>query len=197
MNKVYPIKNEDLKKMREYFLLKNNIVMYHLLNIGVNVALRISDLLQLKFENIEKISNKRMIAKIKEQKTGKVRIVTFNEVARKSVTELKTFYKKSGYEEKGYLFKSMLKTNYKNKRDIPITRYGVNKHLYNAKDFLNIPYAIGTHSLRKTWGKNAFEKSNSIGLVSMALGHSSEKVTQRYIGIQEEDIQDFFEDLKI
>lgn len=197
MNKVYPIKNEDLKKMREYFLLKNNIVMYHLLNIGVNVALRISDLLKLKFEDIEKIPNKRMIAKIKEQKTGNIRTVLFNEVARKSIIELKNFYKKSGYEENGYLFKSMLKVNYKYKKDVPITRYGVNKHLYKAKDFLNIPYSIGTHSLRKTWGRNAFEKSNSIGFVSTALGHSSEKVTQRYIGIEEEYIYEFFEELKI
>ena len=197
MEKVYAFKEEDLKKAKDFFKLKNKIVMLHLLTIGTNIALRVSDLRILKFEDITKFQDK-LIIDVVEQKTKKRRRIIFNNTCKKSLDELKRYYKKLGYDSsKGYLFKSSNRENIKNLVDTPITKSGINKNLKMMEDYLNFDYPIGSHSLRKTWGMRAYEKYKKIGIVSMALGHSSEKVTMRYLGIEEEDILGIFEDLEI
>lgn len=44
---VKHIKEDDLKRIREFLKLKNKVVFLSFLNIGINVALRISDLRSL------------------------------------------------------------------------------------------------------------------------------------------------------
>lgn len=46
----------------------------------------------------------------------------------------------------------------------------------------------GTHSLRKTWGYQARKQGVSIEQISEKLGHKSVTVTKRYIGINQEEI---------
>ena len=53
MTEVRYISDEDLKRIRELFTYRNVPVMLNLLNMGVNMTLRISDLLNLKFEDIK------------------------------------------------------------------------------------------------------------------------------------------------
>ena len=65
MESVKYIKEDDLKRIREVLKYKNKPVILELINLGVNVALRISDLQKLKFEDITK-DNKIIL---KEQKT--------------------------------------------------------------------------------------------------------------------------------
>ena len=43
---------EDLRKLRKYFKLNDKVVILALINIGVNVGLRISDLSKIRFEDI-------------------------------------------------------------------------------------------------------------------------------------------------
>ena len=69
MESVKYIKEDDLKRIREVLKYKNKPVILELINFGVNVALRISDLQKLKFQDITK-DNKIIL---REQKTGKVR----------------------------------------------------------------------------------------------------------------------------
>lgn len=47
------IKEEDLKKIREYLAWRNKIVFLEFINFGCNVALRISDLSKLCFQDID------------------------------------------------------------------------------------------------------------------------------------------------
>lgn len=198
MERVYAFTDKDLERIKEFFKLKNKIVMYHMLLIGTNVALRISDLTALKFEDIENYKYNKLIANVTEKKTKKKRKVIFNAVCKKSLNELKKYYKSLGYDSnEGYIFKSMNREYVKELIDKPISTSGVNKHLHYAKEYLDIQYPIGSHSMRKTWGNRAYEKYKKIGLVSMALGHSSEKVTMKYLGIEEEDILELFEELTI
>ena len=49
---VKHIKEDDLKRIREFLKLKNKVVFLSFLNIGINVALRISNLRSLCFEDI-------------------------------------------------------------------------------------------------------------------------------------------------
>ena len=46
----------------------------------------------------------------------------------------------------------------------------------------------GTHSLRKTWGYQARMQDVSISQIQNKLGHKSPVITSRYIGIDQEEI---------
>lgn len=179
----------DLKKIREFFYYRDRVVMLCLLNFGVNVAIRISDLLNLKFEDIPKNN----IISIVEKKTNKRKVFPLNKVCLKAVADLKKHYKALGYDTKtGYLFKSSNREYVKYLIDKPITRYAVSKHLNEAKDYLNIDYPISTHSFRKTFGHYFYLKTGNIALLMQIFNHSSQAVTLRYIGITQDDINEAY-----
>lgn len=69
------------------------------------------------------------------------------------------------------------------KNDIifPITTRAVQKHLKKVAEYLGYEY-IGTHSFRKFFATDMYEKNNhDIELVRELLQHSSTATTQRYI----------------
>ena len=70
MTEVRYISDEDLKRIRELFTYRNVPVMLNLLNMGVNMTLRISDLLNLKFEDIK--SDNTVFVKEKKTQKGKI-----------------------------------------------------------------------------------------------------------------------------
>ncbi|MDU1912664.1 tyrosine-type recombinase/integrase [Fusobacterium sp.] len=114
MESVKYIKEDDLKRIREVLKYKNKPVILELINFGVNVALRISDLQKLKFEDITK-DNKIIL---REQKTGKTREIQLNNTCVKSVANLKKVYKELGYPiDSGYIFKSLYRKYVKEKED--------------------------------------------------------------------------------
>lgn len=195
MTEVRYISSDDLKRIRELFAYRNVPVMLNILNIGVNIALRISDLLRLKFEDIKSDNT----IYIKEKKTGKSKTIKLNKTCQQSIKDLKRFYKKEGYKNhsKGYLFKSQqhqIRCDYK---DVAITPYSVGRYLREARDLLGIEYPIGTHSFRKTWGYNVYNKTKDIGLVMKALNHSSPAITLRYIGIEQETLNQTYDSFEI
>lgn len=189
------IKEEDLKKIREYLAWRNKIVFLEFINFGCNVALRISDLSKLCFQDIDE---KNWRIELIEKKTKKKRIIKLNKVCQKAIKNLKKFYQELGYDSKnGYLFKSLSPYQKKYKLDMPFTINGVSKEFKKIEDYLNISYPLGSHSLRKTWGKNVYEKTLNIALIMQAFNHSSPQITLRYIGIEEEDINRLYEEFEI
>lgn len=167
---VKHIKEDDLKRIREFLKLKNKVVFLSFLNIGINVALRISDLRSLCFEDI--IDNRYI--EIKETKTRKKRVVVLNSNVQKSLKELKMYYKSTRYSStEGYIFKSLSRYNKKYLIDSSLTNNGVSKEFNKIKGMLNISYPIGSHSLRKTWGYTAYKKTKDIAIIMKVLNHSS------------------------
>nr|WP_307775209.1 tyrosine-type recombinase/integrase [uncultured Cetobacterium sp.] len=188
------LKENDLKRIREYLKLKNKIVILSLVNIGVNVGLRISDLSKLRFENI----GRNGLVKLKEKKTGKTREIHLNKTCQKAIKDLKVFYKGLGYSDKeGYLFKSLNRAYVKDKIDRPITTSGISKIFNEIRDMLAISYPIGTHSLRKTWGYMVYKGTLNIAIIMRAFNHSSAEQTLKYIGIEQENINRLYEEFEI
>ena len=170
----------DLAQLRKYFKTNKKIVMLSLINIGVNVGLRISDLSKIKFENI----NPDYTIKLREKKTKKIRKIKFNLICQKAIEDLKKYYEELGYSsEKGFLFKSLNRKYVKELYDKPISNVGISKYFNKAKKDLNISYPIGTHSLRKTWGHRVYKSTLDIAIVMSILNHSSAEQTLKYIGI--------------
>lgn len=189
------IKEEDLKKIREYLSWKGKINFLEFINFGCNVALRISDLSNLTFQDIDE---KNWKLELIEKKTKKKRTIKLNKTCQKAIKNLKKFYTDLGYDiNKGYLFKSLSPYQKKYKLDMPYTTNGVSKEFKKIEEFLNISYPIGSHSLRKTWGKNVYEKTRNIALIMQAFNHSSPQITLRYVGIEEEDINRLYEEFEI
>lgn len=83
------INPNDLAQLRKYFKTNKKIVMLSLINIGVNVGLRISDLSKIKFENI----NPDYTIKLREKKTKKIRKIKFNLICQKAIEDLKNIMK--------------------------------------------------------------------------------------------------------
>ena len=185
---------EDLKKLRKYFKLNDKVVILALINIGVNVGLRISDLSKIRFEDI----NSEYVVKLKEKKTKKMREIKLNTVCQRSIEELKNYYETLGYsKEKGFLFKSLNRKYVKELFDKPISTVLLSKYLNQAKADLNIAYPIGTHSLRKTWGHTVYRGTLDIALVMSIFNHSSAEQTLKYIGIEQEMINKVYYKFKI
>lgn len=198
MNIVYPIEKNDLKKIRDYLLKKNKIVFLTFINIGVNTALRYSDLSILRFEDIDKEGKISII----EKKTGKKRKIKLNELCLNSIKQLKKYYEKRGIEPKGYLFKSFATKYYGEKYiskqiDNIVTIQTINRWFKEIMKALDIPYSLGTHSLRKTWGYYMYKESNDLGLIMKVLNHSSSYTTLSYIGITEEKLMEMYENFII
>jgi len=103
---VDKIKEEDIKKIKEYFK-KNDFRMCALFNIGINVGLRISDLITLKFEDIT--SGKKIY--LTEKKTKKKRIITLNKLCIETLERLKKEYISHGIPGIGY-YLSLLIENF-------------------------------------------------------------------------------------
>lgn len=86
----------------------------------------------------------------------------------------------------GYLFKSLNRAYIKNKIDKKLTIQSFNRYLKQASKEVGINYNIASHSLRKTWGREYYQKYKDIGLIMKILNHSSENTTLKYIGIDED-----------
>ncbi|WP_335967993.1 tyrosine-type recombinase/integrase, partial [Fusobacterium polymorphum] len=111
---------------------------------------------------------------------------------------LEKYYEELEYSTKeGYLFKSLSPYQKKLRLDKPFTINGVSKEFKKIEEYLNIPYPLGSHSLRKTWGKNVYDATLNIALIMKAFNHSSPGITLKYIGIEEEDINRLYEGIEI
>lgn len=182
MNTVQPIK--DINKVREMekILKEQNIRDYILFELGIYSALRISDILKLKVKDLR---NKEYFELV-EQKTGKTKKLAINPDLKKALREY--FFDKVDEE---YIIKSREGGNK------PISRVMAWNILNNAAEKAGLTEKIGTHSLRKTFGYHMYMLTNKdVVMVQKFLNHSSPQVTLRYIGIEQEDMDELVCNLK-
>lgn len=160
---------ETMKEGRTGF--RPNIRVANALILEANLGIRISDIVKLRLADIVKDGNRYRLDII-EQKTGKKR----------------TFSVKPDI----YLFieNYCLKNNIKATEPIfDITERAVQKHLKVVCDFLELE-GISTHSFRKLYATKIYNDNNhNISMVQHLLQHSSPTVTQKYIGIEQEEIE--------
>ena len=142
MKVVKPILKDTTIYDIESYLKDKNERDYILFLCGITLGLRISDLLDIK---VKDILNKDIIY-IKEKKTGKVKEIA---ISKKLKSELRKYYKDTPKEE--YLFKS------RNGRNKPIGRDRAYRIIKEAGEKFGLN-RIGTHSLRKTFGRKYYQK---------------------------------------
>jgi integrase len=171
MNVVQPIRDfEKLEEMKRRLKAKSER-NYILFMIGLYTALRISDILRLRVEDI-----KNDYINIREKKTSKFRRIYLNRDLKKA---LKDYI--ADKEPHEYLIKS---------------REGVNKPITRAMAYVILKEAakevglesIGTHSLRKTFGYWAYKDTKDVAALQKLFNHSYPEETLRYIGIEQDGV---------
>lgn len=187
MEYVQPIRDKkQLENMKRY-LKEQNLRDWLLFVLGINSGLRISDLLQL---TIDDIKGKDRIT-VREQKTHKTKDFPLSDTCKKAISE---YLKITGLTE-GVLFPS--RKNSGSKGTGAISRQQAYDIISNAAKEVGIKDAIGTHTLRKTFGYHAYKSGVGIEVIQKLLNHSAPSVTLRYIGITQEQLDDVYINLNL
>jgi len=155
-----------------------------LISVGAYTGLRISDLRLLRWEQLLDQEYLEII----ETKTKKFRKIKLNAMLLEVVKRL---FRQSGADSASLLFarkgkQKALSVQYIN-RKLKALKY---KYGLKIKNF-------STHTLRKTFGRHIWESSNYsekvITILSDMFNHTSYKVTRRYLGINEQDIDGVYD----
>ena len=141
------------------------------LMLEANLGIRISDILKLRLADIVRDGDRYRLS-IVEQKTRKARVFT---VPFALYQFIRCYCLDNGIAATDIIF--------------PITERAVQKQLRIVCDYLGIP-DVSTHSFRKYYATEIYRNNGyNIALVQHLLQHSSAAVTQKYIGIQQREIE--------
>lgn len=141
--------------------------------VGINLGLRISDLLKLTFGDLR---GEDLI--VKEGKTGKEKKLKLNH----HIQSAMKFFKEE--PANFYAFRSQKGTVYSIQQ--------VNRLL---KKFFN-GSRLSSHSLRKTFGRRVWDNNEqserALLYLSELFNHTSLSVTRKYLGIRQEELDDIY-----
>jgi integrase len=181
MNYVEPIRDPDKVKMICTYLKQSCERNYIMFMIGIYSGLRISDILRLRVKDIK---DKNMI-NIREGKTKKQKVFQINPILKK---EIVVYCKDRDLNE--YIVKS------RKGKNRPISREMAYKILHEIGDLFGLPY-LGTHTMRKTFGYHHYVQYKDAVLLQKIFNHSSQTITLRYIGYEQEKMDKSIKDFKI
>lgn len=196
MNEAQPIKKiKDLQNLKNYYKnIRPNPRNELLIILGLNTALRISDVLSLKWNDVYDFEQKeyRNHINIVEKKTGKTTQIYMNHNVVEALHDYKAYLKqkKRSCEKESFLF------SHSNK-NIAISRIQAFRIIKNASDYYNISGVISCHSLRKTFGYHAWKQGASPVVLVTVFNHSSYQVTKRYLGIEQDDKDKIFRKINL
>ena len=154
--------------------------------VGINTALRISDLLELKVEHF--LDGQLHIQPrfwIKEQKRGKRQEVVVNASIRDSLEEYITAYPEVIGDQNNFIFFNTKDNGFMQ----PIRRGQTWKIISTICKQVGLRGNFGTHSLRKTWGYHARMQGVDLALIMHKLNHESIAYTKRYLGITDDELE--------
>jgi hypothetical protein len=147
--------------------------------MGANTGLRVSDILNLTWEQVQED-----MVTINEQKTGKKKTFKLNGTVRAALDKFDT-------DLSGNIFISQKKTVYR--------RQTINRLLKEVFAKEARKTNISSHSLRKSFGRRVFENNNesekSLTYLSELFNHSSVATTRKYLGLRQEELNDIYDNL--
>ena len=175
MTTVEPIRNlEHLRKLEDYLAKKSKRDLI-LFTIGTNCGLRISDIVAL---NVGDVRNKSHI-RIVEKKTGKYKSFPIN-------SKLKPMFEE--YTKGKRSDEALFKTRFQNRMD----RFTAYRIIRKSCKLAGLPEKVGTHTMRKTFGYHHYQKFKDVAILQKIFNHSSPQVTLRYIGIEQDQIDESY-----
>lgn len=183
---IQPIrKKRDIQAIKKILHVnKRDLAIF---TLGINSALRASDLLKIRYIDVKDLKPGQSF-QIREKKTRKTRLVTLN---------------KNSYEALNAYLKVRITTPPDNP-DIPLflsqkgpykglTVAAVHRKIKAWCRMINLPGNYGSHSLRKTFGYHQRVSFNvDIPTLMVCFNHSSQQQTLTYLGINSKEVQSVF-----
>lgn len=187
MGTTQPIRDKEaLHRFMDYYLKEQPMPRnYALIQFGLNTALRISDILLLRWSKVYDFERGRYLGHIslKEKKTGKEATVALNSHL---ILALEGYRRERMPCAEDYIFTKS--TNYQ----MPLCRsqaYRIVRHAAEAT--MQEPH-ISCHSLRKTFGYHAWKQGTPPALLMDIYNHSSYGITKKYLGISQDERDSIF-----
>jgi integrase len=156
--------------------------------LGINSALRISDLLSLSVGDVmDEAGNIADVIILKERKTGKSKRIAVNMSIKEALYDY--LGGRPGANRDEPLFPSQ--------KGGTLSRSQAWRIMSRAGELVGLKN-IGTHSLRKTFGYHLYKKTRGdIGLVQKLMNHSTSEFTLSYIGIDQEKMDEAYLELNL
>lgn len=183
---VQPIRDKKKLELLKQELKKKNYRDYMFFKVGINTGLRISDIRTL---TVDMVRNEDKTMKdhitIYEQKTNKRKVFPLNEDLKQ---ELKDYIQDKQQNE--YIFQS---------------RKGDNKPLSTVQTWRIIKECaekcgiedVGTHTMRKTFGYWHYKQFKDVASLQILLNHTSQRETLIYIGIEQDEIDEQYNNFSL
>ena len=187
MNFVEPIR--DKKKIAQIKNLLRGQGRFRdllLFVVGINTALRASDLLKLRIGDF--VDDTGAIASrfwLREEKRGKRQEVVINASIRQALEEYLAAYPHITADPQNFVFFNTRTGNF----HAPIRRGQAWKFIAAICQEVGLRGNFGTHTLRKTWGYHARLNGVDLALIMHKLNHNSLAYTKRYLGITDDELE--------
>lgn len=182
MNVVEAVKTKQEIHTVEHLLKECGGQLYaDIWRIGVNMGLRISDLLKIKYEDLDL---EKKLYELVEGKTGKKRHIKLNATVLSIVNRRHT-------DSPSDVFLFQVHSNRTRGVVKPVSRISVARKFREVGNLISVP--LGTHSMRKSRGWAMYSGGGSIEMISKVLNHSHPAVTMDYLGITKQEILDTYE----
>jgi len=194
MSTTQPIRDPELlHEFKDFYLEKEkNIRNYTLCILGLNTALRITDILDLRWGDLYDFNTNRFLEHLAiiEKKTGKSNTIALN----RSVVDTLTAYRNqlsAVPAEDTFLFPSRKGINR------PLSRSQAFRVIKKAAEAVGLYHNVSCHSLRKTFGYHAWQQGTPPALLMNIYNHSSYQITKRYLGIEQDDRDNVFKNISL
>ena len=171
-----PIRGEYLQDIRQ--MLQGRPRDLALWSIGVNTALRVSELLSLKWQDLED-DGERISFRVKASKTGHLRLITLNP---QTSADLRRW--------RAHCECEFIASGQRGR----LTSAAIGRMVKQWAADVGAPGQVSSHSLRKSACRAWVDQhSVKVHVVQHALGHASEAQTLKYIGKLDDDVAAMFE----
>lgn len=179
MNTVEAVKVDEIGVVERKLILNGSQVCADIWKIGINLALRISDLLSLTYNDV---AGDTLI--IREGKTNKPRTIKINAAARDVINR-----RRSVHPDHVFLFQAT--GNRVSGKVKPVSRQYVAQQFKLVGDEIGVN--LSTHSMRKTRGMAMYKAGIPLEQIAKVLNHSTPAVTMRYIGLTQKSVDDTYD----
>ena len=173
---------DSMLKLKRSLFNDNNYKMSLLIVLGSFWGLRISDLLNLTWNQILKSEQLEII----EKKTGKRRTIKINAQLQKHIVECFNAIRPRKIESKCFL----------SQKGTVYTVQRINVVLKEVKANYNLKiYHFSSHSLRKTFGRGVYNNSKNnaeftLVKLSELFNHSDVHITRKYLGLHNNELME-------
>lgn len=189
--KADPIRSREHIQMMADYLHNSNLRNYAMFIVGINIGLRASDLLNIRVRDVvDGSGNIRDDVYVNEKKTRKMNNPVLNDNAKQALRE---YLASDDFHQEDYLF------SVKHHRYLPLSESSLYKMLKATARKLELPYNVGTHTLRKTFAYWTIKLHQSdphvIYSLQEMLNHSDLKATLHYSGQTRDDNVRMYNDM--